>query len=80
MSDCLYLWFNRFRDLSGAVHSQPLPFTAIFHFVIFPLQRKELKNFTCRWGGEVYMYLQYIFCRVTMVVARIVMQHWTKKY
>ena len=80
MSNCLCLWFNRFSDLSGVVHSQPLPFTAIFHFVIFPLQRKELKNFTCRWGGEVYMFLQYIIYRVTILVARFVMQHWTKKY
>ena len=77
MSGCLCLRFNRFMDLSWAVHSQPLPFKAIFHFVIFSLQRKQLKI----TSPAVQCRPQYLQGHNgSGQLARIVMQHWAKKY
>ena len=81
MSGCLCLRFNRFMDLSGAVHSQPLPFKAIFHFVIFSLQRKQLKITSPAGVPAVQCRPHYLQGHNgSGQLSRIVMQHWAKKY
>ena len=81
MSGCLCLRFNRFIDLSGGVHSQPLPSTAIFHFVIFLLQRKELKITSPAGVPTVQCKPHYLQGHNgSGQLAKIVMQHWAKKY
>ena len=44
--------------------------------------RAIFENFTYRWGGEIYKQSGGgpIGCRVTMAVARIVMQDWSENY